>query len=41
MKVQDGYVDVIEQLSVVLDRIATRKKDDNLLLHVLLEEGEK
>lgn len=39
MEVQNGNVDVVEQLSVVLHRVATGEEDDDLLLHVFLEEG--
>lgn len=42
MEVQDGQVNVVEELGVVLDRVAGRKEDDDLLLFVvLLQEGEE
>ena len=41
VKVQDRNVDVIQQLGVVFDRVAAREENDDLLLHVLFEEGEE
>jgi hypothetical protein len=41
MQVEDGHVDVVEQLAVVVDRLARREEDDDLLALVLLEEGEE
>lgn len=41
MNVQDGNVNVVEQLRVVLDAVAAAEKHHDLLLQVLLEKGEK
>lgn len=41
VKVEDRHVNVVEQLAVVLHRLARREEDDNLLLEVLAEEGEE
>lgn len=41
MEVKDGNIDVVQQLGVVLDRIATREEDDHFLFHIFLEEGEE
>jgi len=38
---QDRHIDVVQQLSVVINTLATREEDDDLLSHVLLEEGEE
>lgn len=40
VKVEDGYVDVVQELGVELDRVARREEDDDLLLQVLLQERE-
>lgn len=41
MNALDGKINVIEQLMVVLDRHAGAEKDHDLLLPILLEEGEQ
>ena len=41
VEVEDREVDVVEELRVVLDRVARGEEDDHLLLEVLLEEGEE
>jgi hypothetical protein len=41
VKVEDGYVDVVQELGVELDRVARREEDDDLLLQVLLQEREQ
>ena len=41
MQVEDGDVDEVEELRVVLDRVARGEEYDHLLLEVLLEEGEE
>jgi hypothetical protein len=41
VELQHGDVDVVEQLGVILDRVARGKEHDHLLLHVLLQEGEE
>ena len=41
MKVQNRDVDIVQEFSMVLDGVAARKEDNNLLLHMLFEEGEK
>ena len=41
MDVQDRNVDVVEQLSVVLDRVAGRQEHHHFLLEVLLQKGEQ
>lgn len=40
MKIQDRYIDIIEKLGMIFDRITTGEENDNFLLHVLLQEGE-
>ena len=39
--VQDSYVNVVEQLTVKLDRLAGREEDHDLLVAVLLQESEQ
>ncbi|TKW56812.1 hypothetical protein CTA1_6381 [Colletotrichum tanaceti] len=41
VQVQHRQVDVVEQLGVVLDRVATAEEDNDLLLEVALEEREE
>lgn len=41
MEIEDGHIDVVQQLSVILDRIAARKEYNNFLLHILLQKREK
>lgn len=41
MEVQNGDVDVVEELGVIFYRITAREEDDNLLFEVFLEEGEE
>lgn len=41
VKVEDGDIDVVEELAVVLDRLAAGEEDDDLLLKVLAKEGEE
>jgi hypothetical protein len=41
VKVEDGNVNVVQQLAMVLDRIAAGEKDDNFLFEVLFEEGKE
>lgn len=41
MEIQDGYVDVVQELGVIFYRITTREEDDDLLFEVFLEEGEQ
>jgi hypothetical protein len=41
VKVENGYIDVVEQFAVVLHTLATREEDDNLFLEVLAEESEE
>lgn len=41
MEVKDRDVDVVEQLGVILDRVAAREKDNDLLFDVFAEEREK
>ena len=41
MKIKYGDVNVVEQLAMVFDRVASRKEDDDLLLDVFLEERDK
>lgn len=41
MQVEHRHIDVVEQLGVVLDRVARREEDDDLLLGVLAQEGEQ
>ncbi|KAG5461665.1 MAG: hypothetical protein BJ554DRAFT_6101 [Olpidium bornovanus] len=41
VEVQDWYIDVVQQLRVVLDRIAAREENDDLLLEVLFQEREE
>ena len=40
MEVEHRQVDVVEELGVVLHTVATAEEDNDLLLRVLLEEGE-
>lgn len=39
MEIQNGDVNVVEQLAVVLDGSAAREEDDDLLFEVLPQEG--
>lgn len=41
MKVKDWDINVVEQFGVVLDRVAAREEDDDLLLDVLSQECEE
>lgn len=41
MQVQNGYVDIIEQLSMVFDRVAAAEENDDFLAEVLLEKREQ
>lgn len=41
MNGHDGQVDVVEQLVVIFDGHAGREEDHQLLLAVLLQEGEE
>lgn len=41
MQVENGYVNVVEKLAVVVDALATTEEDDDLLSLVLLEEREQ
>lgn len=41
VEIQYWNVDVVEQLGVILDRVAAREEDDDLFLQVLLEESEQ
>src|SRR6202000_162338 len=38
---ENREVDVVEQLAVILDAVATAHEDNDLLLEVALEEGEE
>jgi len=41
VKIENGYIDVIQQFTMVLYTLATREEDDNLLLEVLAKESEE
>ena len=41
MKVQNGHVDIVQELGMVFYRVTTRKEYNNFLLEVFLEESEK
>jgi hypothetical protein len=41
MQVKDGDIDIVEQLRIILDSIAAGKENNDLLLEVLLQEGEQ
>lgn len=41
VEIQDGHVDVVQQLAVILDRITAGEEHDNFLLHVFLQEAEQ
>ena len=41
VEVENGHVDVVQQLAVVLDTLAAREEDDDLLFEVLAEEREQ
>lgn len=41
MKVKDWYVNVVEELGVIFDRITTAEENNNFLLQILFEEGEQ
>lgn len=41
MEVENGDIDVVKKLAVVLNRLARREEYDDLLLEVLAEEGEE
>lgn len=41
VQVEYRYVDIVEQLRVVFDRVAGRKEDNDLLLQILLEESKE
>mmetsp|Transcript_34488 Transcript_34488/g.90756 ORF Transcript_34488/g.90756 Transcript_34488/m.90756 type:complete len:214 (+) Transcript_34488:413-1054(+) len=41
VEVEDGQIDVVQQLRVVLDRVARREEDDDLLVAILLEKREE
>lgn len=41
MEIQYRHIDIIQQLSMILDTITTRKEDYNLLLHMFLQKREQ
>mmetsp|Transcript_48830 Transcript_48830/g.104228 ORF Transcript_48830/g.104228 Transcript_48830/m.104228 type:complete len:208 (+) Transcript_48830:703-1326(+) len=41
MQVEDGQVDVVEELGVVLDRVARGEEDDHLFLQILAQKCEE
>lgn len=41
MKIEHGDIDIVEQLCVVFDGVTAGEENNNLLLHVALEESEQ